>query len=96
MVMLEPLISLIVCSCLGGEARRPGPDPTTDWHGLVRGEREGGRREVEKQEEGREGMKEQVKEKVRGKSGGVIRISSVGLLTSLQTHPLVTKMADLQ
>lgn len=27
MVMLEPLISLIVCSCLGGQARRPGPDP---------------------------------------------------------------------
>ena len=45
MVMLEPLISLIVCSCLGGEAMRPGPDPT-DWHGLVRGKRrrrEGGR-----------------------------------------------------
>lgn len=38
MVMLEPLISLIVCSCLGGEARRPGPDPT-DWHGLVKGKR---------------------------------------------------------
>lgn len=42
MVMLEPLISLIVCSCLGGEARRPGPDPT-DWHGPVGG----GRREEE-------------------------------------------------
>lgn len=39
MVMLEPLISLIVCSCLGGEAWRPGPDPT-GWHGLVKGKRE--------------------------------------------------------
>lgn len=35
MVMLEPLISLIVCSCLGGEAWRPEPEPT-DWHGLVK------------------------------------------------------------
>lgn len=53
MVMLEPLISLIVCSCLGGEARRPRPDPT-DWHGLVNGRRGrvGGVREVEKQEGG--------------------------------------------
>lgn len=33
MVMLEPLISLIVCSCLGGEAWRPEP---TDWQGLVK------------------------------------------------------------
>lgn len=36
MVMLEPLISLIVCSCLGGKARRPGLDPT-DWHSPVKG-----------------------------------------------------------
>lgn len=36
------------------------------------------------------------KRKVRNKSGGVIRTSSVGLLSSCQTHPLVTKMADLQ
>lgn len=62
MVMLEPLISLIVCSCLGGKARRPRPDPT-DWHGLVKGRRgreggwEGGVREVEKQEGGREERK---------------------------------------
>lgn len=37
MVMLEPLISLIVCSCLGGEAWRPEREPEpTDWHGLVK------------------------------------------------------------
>ena len=49
MVMLEPLISLIVCSCLEGEARRPRPDPTL-WHGPVK-ERRGRDREWEGPEE---------------------------------------------
>ncbi len=65
--------------------------------------------EVEKQEEGREERKRmkargdetgkterKEKRKVKNKSEGVIRTSSVGLLSSLPTHPLVTKMADLQ
>lgn len=74
MVMLEPLISLIVCSCLGGRARRPGPDPT-DWHGLVKGKRgrEGGRSEVsrKKQKEGRQ-QRQRMKEEIeRVKQTGV-------------------------
>ena len=55
MVMLEPLISLIVCSCLGGEAKRPGPDPLTGTAELKG--TQGGGREVEKQKKRREGRK---------------------------------------
>ena len=58
MVMLEPLISLIVCSCLGGEAWRPGPDPP-DWHSPVKGNsrREGGREVEEQKKRGGRGAK---------------------------------------
>lgn len=84
MVMLEPLISLIVCSCLGGEARRPGPDPT-DWHGLVKGGWEGRREEHGKEGAERRGRRmkeraeqvEEEKKKVKSKSGGAIRPSSL-------------------
>lgn len=44
MVMLEPLISLIVCSCLGG----PGLSPLTNHRSLRQGGQgsQGGREEV--------------------------------------------------
>ncbi|TNN79017.1 hypothetical protein EYF80_010696 [Liparis tanakae] len=55
--------------CLGGEARRPGPDPT-DWHGLVTGGREGRREEHGKEGAERRGkrMKERAEQEPAGTS----------------------------
>lgn len=74
MVMLEPLISLIVCSCLGG----PGLSPLTNHRSLrqggqgSQGEREEGGREAGGEGGGGEGEQHEVdreREETRERGG---------------------------